>query len=296
MKILALEIGATRLSVGPVGEDVDPDDYRRIPVPAEDVWDECRDLLLDYAGGDEVAAVGIASAGPIDLAAGVIAPNDIPEWRTGFGIVEQVRKMFPAASVALALDGACLALAERNFGATVQATDALSIYVSDRIVAGVMVGGLVVVGKTGNTGHFGHMMVQGFGDSCECGNLGCLEAVAGEAAMVRWARAQGWPGASAEELLANSAAGDAVAIEALERAGTALGRAIVSAAALLDVELAVIGGPAIQAGSVLWRALQSAVTSHARLGFLMGLRVLPSQLRDVGILAGAGVLAATVSG
>jgi glucokinase len=295
MRILALEIGAGRLSVGPVGEDVDPDDFRRIPIPAEEVWDECRDLLLDFAGGDEVAAVGIASAGPIDLAAGVIAPNDIPEWRMGFGIVEHVRKMFPAAAVGLALDGACLALAERNFGATTQTADALSVHVSDRIVAGVMVGGLVVVGSTGNAGHFGHMLVRGFEDPCECGNLGCLEAVAGAAAMVRWARAQGWQGSSAEELLANSEAGDQVAIAALERAGTALGRAVVSAAALLDIELAVIGGPAIQAGSVLWKAVQTAVTSHARLGFLMGLRVVPSELGDVGILAGAGVLAATMS-
>lgn len=295
MTILALEISTTRFVVTPVGEGVGEDQMRRLPVPATQVWEGCRDLLLDVAGGDEVTAVAIGSAGPIDMAAGVVAPGGIAEWRAGFGIVEQVQKMFPAAVVRLALDGVCLALAERNFGATAQVLDALSIQVSDRIVGGVMAGGFVVVGRTGNAGHLGHVLVQGFEDRCECGNLGCLEAIAGGASMVRWAHAEGWAGETLDELLADGASGVPIAVAALERAGVALGRAIVSIAALLDIDLVVLGGPVIQNGSVLWQSMYSAVTTHARLGFLMGLQVVPSELRDMGVLAGAGVLALTTS-
>jgi len=167
--------------------------------------------------------------------------------------------------------------------------------VSDGIVGGVMAGGFVVVGRTGNAGHLGHILVQGFQDQCECGNLGCLEAIAGGASMLRWAHTEGWAGDTVDELLADGASGSPIAVAALERAGLALGRAIVSVAALLDIDLVVVGGPVIQSGSVLWKSMYSSVTTHARLGFLMGLQVVPSELRDLGVLAGAGVLALTTT-
>uniref|UniRef100_UPI00245420EA ROK family protein n=1 Tax=Nocardia gipuzkoensis TaxID=2749991 RepID=UPI00245420EA len=82
---------------------------------------------------------------------------------------------------------------------------------------------------------------------------------------------------------------------ALDRAGTALGRAVASAAALLDLDLVVLGGSIAEAGPALWKPLGEAVATHARLSFLPGLRVVPSQLGDIALLAGAGILAVTAS-
>lgn len=293
MTILALEIGSGGFAASPVADDVEEDAIRRVPIPANAAWDRCRDLLLEVAGGDDVTAVGIASPGPLDMAAGVVAPPGIAEWQAGFGLVEAVQKLFPAAAVRLALDGVCLALAERNFGATNDPLDSLAIMVSDRISAGVTVGGFVVVGRTGNAGHLGHVLVPGFDDRCECGGHGCLEAVASGASAVKWARAQGWQGTSVDDLVGQARAGDELADAALSRAGTALGRAIASAAALLDHDLVVIGGTMAPPGTSLWKSLRAAVATHARLGYLTGLRVVPSELGAVGVLAGASVLALT---
>ncbi len=69
------------------------------------------------AGGTEVRGVGIASAGPVDLASGTVAPVNIGEWRDGFPIVDAVGALFPSATVRLALDGAAAALAEHRQGA-----------------------------------------------------------------------------------------------------------------------------------------------------------------------------------
>ncbi|MQY23653.1 ROK family protein [Nocardia macrotermitis] len=291
MTILALEIGPEGFAVGPVAEDADDEDIQRIPIPAEGVWDACRDLLLDVAADEEVTAVGIASAGPIDMSAGVIAPIDIAEWQTGFAIVEAVQKLFPVAVVRLAIDGVCLGLAERTFGATHSVMDAMSVTVSHRISAGVMVGGFVVVGRTGNAGNLGHVQVPGFDDPCECGGRGCLESVAGGAALLRWARGRGWTGNSLAALTETAKIGDEIAVEAMGRAGTALGRAIASVAPLLDIDLVVVGGRVAESGPALWKPLAAAVATHARLGFLTGLRVVPSELQGLGPLAGAGVLA-----
>ncbi|WP_330257118.1 ROK family protein [Nocardia sp. NBC_00565] len=296
MTMLALEIGPHGFAASRVAEDVGEDDIRRSPIPARAAWDACRDLLLEVAGGDEVTSVGIGSAGPIDMAAGVVAPSEIAEWRTGFGIVEAVQKLFPAAPIHLAFDGVCLALAERNFGGTQDVMDALSIMVSDRIGGGVMIGGFVMVGRTGNAGHIGHVLVPGFDDLCECGGRGCLEAVAGGAFTLKWARAQGWQGKSVDDLIEAAQAGDEIALAALSRAGTALGRAIASVAALLDLDRVIVGGPLARPGTALWKSLGAAVATHARLSFLTGLRVVPSELGEVGVLAGAGVLALSVQG
>ena len=59
---------------------------------------------------------------------------------------------------------------------------------------------------------------------------------------VAWARRQGFTGTTGEELAAAYAAGDPVARAAIARTGEAVGRAIASATALLDLELVAIGG------------------------------------------------------
>ncbi|MEV2225785.1 ROK family protein [Nocardia vinacea] len=291
MTVLALEIGPEGFAAVRVAEDVEVEDIRRVPIPAGAAWATCRDLLREVAQDQEVTAVGIGSSGPIDMVAGVVAPAEIPEWRTGFALVEAVQKTFPLAAVQLALDGVCVGIAERNYGATTEVMDALSVTVSHRISAGAMVGGFAVVGRTGNAGHFGHVLVPGFEDLCECGGRGCLEAIASGHAILRWANSQGWGGSSIEAVVQAGQVGDEIAVAALNRAGTALGRAIASVAPLLDFDLAVVGGSVTKAGPVLWKPLTAAVATHARLGFLTGLRVIPSELDGMGVLIGASVLA-----
>ncbi|WP_327148031.1 ROK family protein [Nocardia sp. NBC_01329] len=291
MTVLALEVGPTRIAAIEIADDVGPDQVKQIPVPERQTWERVRELMQDIAAGRDIKAVGIASGGPIDMSSGVVAPSHISDWEAGFPLVDSMEKLFPAATVALALDGVCLSLAERHFGGTREVMDSLAMYVSEAIVGGVMVGGFVVVGRTGNAGQIGHVLVPGYDVPCSCGGRGCLEAVAGGAALVKWANGQGWGGASVEALVAAAGEGQQVAISALERAGTALGRAIASVAALLDIDRVVVGGPVTAAGALLWKPLQNAIAMHARLPFLPGLRAIPSELGDLGLLAGAGVLA-----
>ncbi|MFB7720108.1 ROK family protein [Nocardia sp. NPDC056100] len=291
MTVLALEVGAAGFAVTRVAEDVSEDEIRRIPMPSGKPWDKCRELLLEVAAGAEVTALGIACSGPVDMGAGVVASTEIPQWRTGFAIVDAARKVFPKANVSVALDGVCLALAERSFGAAQGVLDALAVSASEQLSGGMTVGGFAVVGRTGNAGSIAHTLVPGFDVPCECGGHGCLQAVASGAAIRAWAQEQGWGGDTLVALLTAAQQGDGVAIAALGRAGTALGRAIASTAALLDLDLVVIGGSMASAGPALWKPLGEAVAEHARLGYLAGLRVVPSALGDLGVLAGAGVLA-----
>lgn len=305
MTILALDIGGTKMAAGRINPDTGAvTETRTVPVPARGVWDACRQLLLDVAGDETVERIGIASAGPVDMANGVAAPINIPEWRTGFNIVSSVRELFGLEPVRVdteqgpvmidpirfAIDGVCMALAEQRYGAARGVPDALVMTVSTGIGGGILVGGFTAVGRTGNCGHIGHIQVSGFDEKCRCGGRGCVEAVASGPATVRWAQRQGWEGETAEQLAKDANAGENIAQMAMNRAGTALGQAIASAAALLDIDLVVVGGGFAQSGDALWGPMREAVTRQSGLGFLAGLRVVPSPLKSTATLVGAGVL------
>ncbi|MQP35761.1 ROK family protein [Rhodococcus erythropolis] len=290
---LALDIGGTKMAAGVVSEDGRVPVFDSVPTPQTDTWRECAALLERVADGRDVDGVGIACAGPVDTVAGVVAPINVTEWAQGFELVAGVRSVFPDAGTALAMDGAAAALAEFHHGAGRETPDLLSLVVSTGIGGGIVLGGEIARGRTGNAGHIGHLVVPGSSEPCSCGGVGCLETVASGPSAVRWARSQGWSGNTGRELAEGARSGDAIAVDALHRAGTALGGAIASAAALLDVDLAVIGGGFAQSGAPLWEPMLDAAARHARLSFIAGLRIVPAELGGAGTLTGAGLLALT---
>ncbi|MBO0852528.1 MAG: ROK family protein [Nocardia sp.] len=292
MAVLALDIGATKFVAAVSDTPPVLRKVRRAQVPATGVWDACCALLRQVAGGEEVSAVGIAACGPVDSRAGTAAPLNIPEWRTGFPLVSAVRDLFPAADIHFAIDGAALALAEWRIGGLRGIDSGLAMTVSSGIGGGIISDGRVLFGRTGNAGHVGHIVVPGWEVPCACGGVGCVEAVAGGMSSVRWARERGWPGTTGAELAAAAHTGDGIAVAALARAGTALGRAICSAAATLDIDRVVIGGGFAEAGPPLWDPMRETVATHARLAFIRDLDVRRSTIAEGATLVGAALLAA----
>lgn len=68
----------------------------------------------------------------------------------------------------------------------------LGMVVSTGVGGGLILGGRIVDGGTGNAGHVGHVVVDPGGPPCGCGGNGCLEAVARGPGLAAWALAQGW--------------------------------------------------------------------------------------------------------
>ncbi|MCA1645715.1 MAG: ROK family protein, partial [Chloroflexi bacterium] len=138
------------------------------------------------------------------------------------------------------------------------------------------------------------------GPLCGCGARGCVEAVASGSGLARRltdALADGVntslrPGATAADIAAAARQGDALAAELFRTAGECVGRGIASAAALLDLELVVIGGSiALRAWDLLGPALETTLRTSARLDFTRTLRVALAELGDQAGLFGAAQLA-----
>jgi glucokinase len=300
--VLALDVGGTKLAAGLVSGDGEVLTDLRIPTPSfeagegELLWATVRALLEDARRDADIAGVGIGCGGPMTWPEGAVSPLNIPAWEA-YALRRRVAETYPGVPVRLHNDAVCFAVAEHWRGIGRGEADVVGIVVSTGVGGGLVIGGHVVDGRTGNAGHIGHLVVEPDGPACTCGGRGCLEAVASGPSIVRWAREHGWEPSVADDagglaLTKSAVEGDEVAVAALARAGHAVGVAIASVAHLLDVRTFVLGGGLMEAGPFVLDPLRAAVSEHARLPYVSGLTVERSALGPVAGLVGAAALVA----
>ncbi len=264
----------------------------------EALFDSLADLCQSVIGDYQIGAIGVGCGGPMRYPAGIVSPLNIPAWQE-FPLRERLAERFARPCV-VDNDAKALALGERWRGAGRGSNNMLGMVVSTGVGGGIILDGRLLHGFAGNGGHIGHIIVWPGGPLCGCGARGCVEGVASGTGLVRRlteALARGRttslePGASAVDIAEAARAGDDLAQELYRTAGEAVGRGIASAAALLDLELVVIGGSiALRAWDLLGPPLHAEVARSARLDFTRELRVVHAELGDTAGLLGAAVLA-----
>lgn len=183
--------------------------------------------------------------------------------------------------------------AEHWQGAAHGYDNALCMVVSTGVGGGLVLGGKLHPGPTGNAGHIGHISVDLDGDLCPCGARGCVERLASGPNIARRALENGWlPGldgdTSAAAVAAAARAGNPVAIASFERAAQALAAGIAATATLVEIEIAVIGGGVAGAGEVLFAPLRRSLRDYAALSFVQRLTVAPALTgTDAGLVGAA---------
>ncbi|GAB2842143.1 ROK family protein [Actinocorallia aurea] len=286
MTVLAIDIGGTKFAAALAEPDGTLRARCEIPLGGGDPTAVLHALLDRFeAAGAE--AVGIGSAGPLDLAAGTVSPVNIGAWRD-FPLVAEVASRLPGRPVRLAGDAQCMALGEWSRGGTGEAS-LLGVVVSTGVGGGLVLDGRPYLGAAGNAGFLGHVVVDPVGDPCACGANGCLETLASGPSMVRRALAGGWsPGTDrpdARDLADAARAGSAPALAAFADAGAALGAVIATTATVLDLRRTVIGGGLAAAADLLLPPTRRAASA------LHPVAITPTALaRDAG-LHGAAALA-----
>jgi glucokinase len=296
---LAVDLGGTKLEAALVDADgtVLPESRHRAPTGRDATSDDLVTSVTRAVGtaraalppGATLAGVGIGSAGPITLAGGAVSPLNLPAWRE-YPLLQLVQTLLPDTEVRLRMDGQAIALAEHWVGAGQGVDNLMGMIVSTGVGGGLILGGTVVPGPTGNAGHIGHVEVGGFDDPCHCGGRGCLEAIASGPKTVAWAQTQGFSGSTGEDLAAAYAAGDAIARRAVERSGRAIGHAVASATNLVDLDLVAIGGGFSHVTPDLFDFARAAIAERTEFAFASRVRLVPSALSGDGPLIGAAAL------
>ena len=283
MRTLCLDVGGTK--VAGALYDGKLDEPVRRPTGA-DPW-ETVTAVLDPLAAQGIDQLGVACGGPMQWPAGVVAPLNIAAWAGGFPLRDRLAERY-AVPVRVHNDAVCVAAAEHwQGGWGVQ--DLLGMVVSTGVGGGLVLGGRLVDGGTGNAGHLGHVVVDPMGPACSCGGRGCLEAVARGPALVAWARSRGSKAADGADLARLAGQGNSLALQAFARAGRALGVGIASAVALLDVRVVAVGGGISQAPS-LWPTLRRTLAEHSKLAFARDVLVEPARLGQDAGLVGAAAL------
>jgi glucokinase len=257
---------------------------------AEAVASVVTSSLQSLPGGTALRGIGIGSAGPIDRERGLVSPVNLQVWRdfplrdTVVGVAREAGHDAPAL---LRLDGLCITLAENWVGAGRGRDNMMGMIVSTGVGGGVISGGAVVSGFSGNAGHIGQVEVPGFTDvDAPC----TLEEIAAGPHTVAWAQARGFEGSTGEDLARAYAEKDRIAVAAVTRSGTAIGRAIASVSTLLDLEVVVIGGGFARVTPDLFDIIRTAIDRYSRFDYARRVEVLPTGLDTDGPLIGAAAL------
>ncbi len=120
-----------------------------------------------------------------------MSPVNVPGWRD-YPLVAGVRDATGGLPVELIGDGVAITAAEHWQGAARGHDNALCMVVSTGVGGGLVLGGRLHPGPTGNAGHIGHISVDLDGDPCPCGARGCVERIASGPNIARRALDNGW--------------------------------------------------------------------------------------------------------
>jgi glucokinase-like ROK family protein len=241
--------------------------------------------------------VGIAVPGPVEFQTGrPISPPIMPGW-DGYPIRERFAERY-GAPVWVDNDVNVLGLGEWRSGIAAGHDDVVVIKIGTGIGAGIISDGRLHRGAQGSAGDVGHIQVVDDPTVvCRCGNIGCLEALAGGAALARDGEQAGLDGRSprlraaydqrgfvtAEDVARAASFGDPVAVHLLQTAGLRVGSMLASVVNFFNPSLIVIGGGVANSPDILLASIREAVYGRS---LPLATRDLLIQRSSLGGLAG----------
>ena len=210
----------------------------------------------------------------------------MPGW-DGYPVRDRLAARY-AAPVWVDNDVNVLTLGEWRAGVAAGHENVVVVKVGTGIGAGIISDGRLHRGAQGSAGDVGHIQVT---DDpavvCRCGNVGCLEALAGGAALARDGEVAARAGRSprlrealerdgrvtAADVARAASLGDPVAVALLVAAGRRVGLMLASVVNFFNPSLIVVGGGVAQSGETLLGAMRDVVRR----------RSLPLATRDLDI-------------
>ncbi len=309
--VIAVDLGGTQLRVALCSTDCHMVLRHAEPSRAHEGIQPLVGRIIDgvrmmgaEAGWDRVAGVGLSVPGPVDPRRGLIlwAPN-LPGWRD-VPLGEMLARAIERP-IFLGNDANLAALAEQRYGAGQGQADMVYITVSTGIGGGIISDGRLIVGRGGLGAEVGHMTVEAHGPLCNCGNIGCLEALASGTALARQGRelvsagvqtrirdlVEGDLARITAKIVHDAAAeGDTVAVDLYRKAGMYLGVGIVNLMYLFNPSVFVIGGSVAKGWELLYAPMQATVRQRIAEVYWRNCPIVPAALGDDVSLMGAAIL------
>jgi predicted NBD/HSP70 family sugar kinase len=296
--VLAAAVGRSRtqLAVCDLGARVlaSADLEKEVAATPDEVMAEVAERLagmLEQLGrpAEQVRGAGISIPGTVDLERGMSLDSPIMKGWDGVPLAPYLQEVADVPTF-VDNDANALALSERR-GHLETFGDAVMLKASTGLGAGLVVGGRLLRGALGAAGEVGHVKVPAAaGRACRCGELGCLEAVAGGWALVQDMQERGLPVGHVRDLVALALDGDAMARRALRESGRRTGEVLGAVVNVLNPEAVVIGGDMARAYDVFVAGVRETLYTHATALAARELQIVPGTHGDSAGLLGCAVM------
>ena len=249
------------------------------------------DALLEESGRDrtELRGVGIGLPGPVEFATGrPVTPPIMPGWNL-YPVGQRLAERFGVPAL-VDNDVNIMAVGE-HWSTWRDEAFLMFVKIGTGIGSGFVAGGHVHRGADGAAGDIGHIHVPDHDDIvCRCGNVGCLEAIAGGSAMAARLDESGLGTRTSRDVVAQVLAGQPDAVRLVRQAGHAIGGVLAACVNMLNPAVIVIGGDVAGAGEPLLAGIREVVYRRSLPLATGGLQVVPSQLGDEAGIIGAAVM------
>jgi glucokinase len=303
--VFAADLGGTYLRTALVDESGKIHHQAKQRTPKGDSPNCVVDALATAAenwrsDGRCIAAAAIMVPGPVDNDNAVVvqAPN-LPAL-AGFPLKRVLEERF-GWPVLLENDANAAAVGEMWMGAARGCRDVVSVTLGTGVGGGVILDGLLWRGAHGSAGEIGHATVDPFSNlKCKCGNVGCLEMFASATAIVRMTR-EGLPGfpdsvlhgveLTAERVYDAGRDGDELALSVFKRFGVYLGIGLANLINIIDPEIILIAGGAVNGWDLFASHMQHEVNERAVRVTAQQVRIAVAECGDNAGLLGAARLA-----
>ncbi|MCW2898936.1 MAG: hypothetical protein JWO67_1201 [Streptosporangiaceae bacterium] len=279
LRFVGIDIGATSIDVAVTGAHLEilgsvaePFDVREGPAVVLDKAMTLLGKLRDQGLAPEIHGVGIGVPGPVSFSEGVpVMPPIMPGWDR-FPVREELSREL-GCPVMLDNDVNIMALGELHAGLAKSVPDFLLVKLGTGVGCGIVVDGTIYRGVSGSAGDIGHIRVDESGPPCSCGNMGCLEAYFGGAALARDAEAAARAGKSAylserlaqtgvvtaADVTTGTAAGDLTSTRLIREGGRRVGQVLAGLVSFFNPGLVIIAGGLAQMGHTLLSEIRSVV-------------------------------------
>ncbi|HYZ28838.1 MAG TPA: ROK family protein [Thermoleophilaceae bacterium] len=296
---LVADLGATHarlalsdLAGNPLAEHASERDIAAGPQPVlEWVCAEFETLLSDGARqARDVRTIGIGVPGPVEFSSGrPVSPPIMPGW-DGFSVPDWFASRY-SAPVLVDNDVNIMARGE-HWMHWRDTPHLLMIKVGTGIGCGIVADGHIYRGARGAAGDIGHIRATSREEVvCRCGNIGCLEAVAGGQALADALTAEGIPAQHSRDVVELVRAGNPTAIRMVREAGRTLGEVLAGTVNFFNPGVIVVGGDIADAGEHLLAGVREGIFSRSLPLATRDLRIVPSRLGDRAGVIGAATMA-----
>lgn len=256
-------------------------------------------LVSAKINSNEVEAIGIGSPGPLDSEKGIILTTPNLPFKN-YNLVNPIKEKF-GLPVFLDNDANVAAIGESMFGAGKGKKNIVYFTVSTGVGGGAVLNGQAYRGNTSNALEIGHMTVNPNGPRCNCGNVGCLEAISSGTAIAKAAKEavnskvetslRQYDKITSYEVFKEADKGDKVAKYIIDNALNYLGVGVANAISIFDPEMVIIGGGVTNAGKIVFDKVRDVVNTRCFKAMAESCEIVPAGLgTDAGVV-GAVALA-----